>query len=151
MGSTWCSGSVDSLETQFDADVHGRSSVAVAGSRCTRPEHAAAIARSASAERRLCDRSTLRRVFYQHAVAGLESVAKVLFVRRPAIGVFLGISLHHQVLNRRVIDEAAGGGERRTVDAADRDFRAGPAGLDAADAPRRGPRADIDSAIVEHK
>src|SRR5262245_32618458 len=89
-----------------------------------------------------------RRVGDEYPVAAAEAVAEVVGVRRPALGILLGVGLHQPLLELGILHERAGGLEAWSLRRAHRDARARPPRLDALDAPGAGPRADIDLATV---
>src|SRR6185369_11677971 len=84
----------------------------------------------------------------EHALARLETVAEAVRKALPPFRVLPRVVGQQLLLDRGVVDDGAGRVEGRAVGLADRDVGAGASRLDAPDAPRRGPRADVDRAAV---
>ena len=95
--------------------------------------------------------TSFRSVLHHHPAAVFESFAKVLFVLRPTFRILFRVGVEQDVVHRRLVDDGAGGEERRPVNLADGDAGTGPAPTDAAHAPRLGPGADIDGTVVPQK
>src|SRR4030095_10990138 len=92
-----------------------------------------------------------RRVGDEHALAAAKALAKALRMARPAFRVLGGEGRHQPRLDRGILDQLAGRLEARPLRRPDRDPRAGTSRLDAFDAPRGRPGADVHRAAVDEE